>query len=172
MAEPGTRSKRNLLEVVDWTEDDEIRCARWHSDSGFPRPKRVVVADDRITADVAYRLACQDTAMVWRGDFQNARQLLTAMARRVDRRRHKTATSPAEAFRLYRRSQAQRARTLGMVVVPFEAGLIIPLRRAPDVRQACAEAHCPADQPFLISLRQLPGNVQSALVEGGQKFLA
>jgi methylase of polypeptide subunit release factors len=155
VVKPGSRSKRNLLEVVDWTEDDEIRSARWHSDSGSPRPKRVVVADDRITADVAYRLACEGTAMVWRGDFQNARQLLTAMARRVDRRRREAATSPAEAFRLHRRSQAQRARTLGMVVVPFEAGLIIPLRRAPDVRQACAEAHCPADQPFLISLRQL-----------------
>jgi hypothetical protein len=115
----------------------------------------VVVADDRIKAAVAYRLACQDTAMVWRGDFQNARQLLTAMARRFDRRRRKPATSPAEAFHLHRRSQAQRARMLGMLVVPFEAGLTIPLRRAPDVRQACAEAHCPADQPFLIPLRQL-----------------
>lgn len=151
----------SLQEAVDWTEDDAIRSTRWHSASGSPRPKRVVVADDRIKADVAYRLACKGTAMVWHGDFQNARHLLTAMARRFDRRRHKTARSAAEAFHLHRQSRAQRARTLGMLLVPFEGGLTIPLRRAPDVQQACAEAHCPAEQPFLVSLRELLGIISA-----------
>lgn len=151
----------SLQETVDWTEDDEIRPVRWHSDSGSPRPKHVVVTDDRIKADVAYRLACKGTAMVWRGDFQNARHLLTAMARRFDRRRRKTTTSAAEAFHLHRQNQAQRARTLGMLLVPFEGGLTIPLRRAPEVQQACAEAHCPADQPFLVSLRELLGIISA-----------
>jgi hypothetical protein len=44
----------------------------------------VVIADDRTNADVAYRLACEGTALLWRGDFQNARQLLQALARRAD----------------------------------------------------------------------------------------
>jgi methylase of polypeptide subunit release factors len=148
-------------EAVDWAEDNEVRSARWHSESGAPPPQRVVVADDRTTADVAYRLACEGTAMVWRGDFQNARQLLMAMARRVDRRRGKIVTSPAQAFHFYRRSQAQRARTLGMLLVPFDAGLAISLRRAPDVRQACAEAHCPANEPLVISLRELLGIISA-----------
>ncbi|HKR52112.1 MAG TPA: hypothetical protein VJT72_21530 [Pseudonocardiaceae bacterium] len=56
----------NQPEAVDWTEDDEVHSARWHSESGAPPPRRVVVADDRTTADVAYRLAGEGTAMVWR----------------------------------------------------------------------------------------------------------
>jgi methylase of polypeptide subunit release factors len=151
----------NQPETVDWTEDDEVRSARWHSESDAPPPRRVVVADDRTTADVAYRLADEGTAMVWRGDFQNARQLLTAMARRVDRRRKKPATSAAQAFLRYRQSQAWRARMLGMLLVPFDAGLAIPLRRAPDVRQACAEAHCSANEPLVISLRELLGIISA-----------
>ena len=36
-------------------------------------------------AAVAHRLACEGTALLWRGDFHNARQLLSAMGRRVGR---------------------------------------------------------------------------------------
>jgi hypothetical protein len=32
----------------------------------------VVIADDQMTANDAYGLACQGTALLWRGDFQNA----------------------------------------------------------------------------------------------------
>jgi len=28
-----------------------------------------VIADDRLKADDAYRLACEGTALLWRGDF-------------------------------------------------------------------------------------------------------
>ena len=68
--------------VITWQENDLTLSARWHSESGMPPPKRVVIADDRMTADAAYRLACEGTALLWRGDYQNARQLLQAMARR------------------------------------------------------------------------------------------
>ncbi len=71
--------------VLRWTEGGETRTARWHSESGTPPPARVVVADDQLTADDAQVLASQGTALLWRGDFQNARQLLIALARRVDR---------------------------------------------------------------------------------------
>ena len=136
------------------------QTARWHSESGAPPPKCVVIADDRIKADEAYRLACEGTALLWRGDFQNARQLLQALARRIDRKPRRVATSsttPAEAFHLYRQAQSQRARTLGMLLLPFADDYLIPLRRAPDVRQACAEAYGPADGPFVASLRELLG---------------
>lgn len=119
-------------------------------------PKRVQVADDTLDADAAYRLACGGTALLWRGDFQNAKQLLQAMARRFDRKPRKPATG-ADVFHLQRMARAQRARTLGMLLIPFDAGHIIPLRRAPDVRQACAEVHGPADTPHVTSLRELLG---------------
>jgi SAM-dependent methyltransferase len=126
-----------------------------------------VIADDRTTADTAYRLASAGTAMLWRGDFQNARQLLQALARRVEGKPGKAsaippATSPvapAEVFRLHRQVQARRARLLGLLLLPLAADYSVPLRRAPDLRQACAEAYGPADAPSVVSLRELLGLV-------------
>ncbi|WP_158886876.1 methyltransferase [Amycolatopsis anabasis] len=141
---------------ISWAEGDETRSARWRSESG-PPPERVVVADDGLKADAAVRLARGGTAILWRGDFQNARQLLTAMGRRVDRERRRPAPTPLEAFRRQRQAQARRARTLGALLVPFDPGHVVPLRRAPDVRQACAEAYGPADEPVVGSLRELLG---------------
>lgn len=141
---------------VEWSEDGEPRRARWLSESGVAPPRRIVVADDSFKADAAYRLACEGTAILWRGDFQNARQLLLAMARRVDRKPRKEASGP-EAWNLHRLAQSQRARILGMVLLPFEAGHRIPLRRAPDVAEACREAHGDIGEPYLGSLRELLG---------------
>jgi methylase of polypeptide subunit release factors len=149
--------------VIEWTEDGAAQSARWHSESGTPPPKRVVIADDRITADAAWRLASEGTALLWRGDFQNARQLLQAMARRIDRKPRKVASAtsaPAEAFHLYRLAQSQRARTLGMLLLPFDDDYRVPLRRAPDVQQACMEAYGATHgehEPFVASLRELLG---------------
>ena len=149
--------------VIEWVEDGAVQSARWHSESGTLPPKRVVIADDRITADAAWRLASEGTALLWRGDFQNARQLLQAMARRIDRKPRKAAlatSGPAEIFHLYRQAQSQRARTLGMLLLPFGDDYRVPLRRAPDVRQACMEAYGAAQGepgPFVTSLRELLG---------------
>jgi methylase of polypeptide subunit release factors len=142
---------------VNWTEAGESRSARWRSEGGAPPTKRVTVADDRITADAAYRLASEGTALLWRGDFQNARQLLQAMARRIDRKPRKAAASPTEAFNFHRQAQSQRARTLGMLLLPMEADFSIPLRRAPNVKEACAEAYGVGAEPSVVSLRELLG---------------
>ena len=130
---------------------------RWQSEAGVPPPKKVVVADDTMTADQAFRLASEGTALLWRGDFQNARQLLQAMARRVDKRPRKPAATPRDAFNQHRLAQSQRARTLGMLLIPVDAGHVIPLRRAPDVTAACTQAHGEADEPYVMSLRELLG---------------
>lgn len=147
--------------VVDWAEGDGERSARWRSESGAPPPKQMAIVDDRMTADQAYGLACQGTALLWRGDFQNARQMLTAMAKRADRdpRKAKKPSSPAEAFHLHRQAQAQRARTLGMLLVELDAEYGIALRRAPDIRQACVEAWGPGEGATIVSLRELLGLV-------------
>ena len=143
--------------VIEWLEENEPRSCLWRSEAGVMPPKRVTIANDTLTADAAYRLACEGTALLWRGDFQNARQLMQAMARRFDRKPRKPANTPSEAFNLHRMTQAQRARTLGMLLIPFSAGHVVPLRRAPDVQQACAEAYGPADVPYVTSLRELLG---------------
>lgn len=120
--------------------------------------------------------------MLWRGDFQNARQLLQALARRVDKpaksgkatgSRKKAlsagatkAVAPAEAFHLHRQAQAQRARVLGMVLIEFDGNYGIALRRAPDVRQACSEAWGAPDGQgasgaSVASLRELLGLISA-----------
>lgn len=146
-----------MVSEVSWTEVNENRSARWRSESGAPAPKRVMVVDDQLTADVAYRLASEGTGLLWRGDFQNARQLLQAMARRIDRKPRKAASSPTEAFNFHRQAQSQRARTLGMLLLPLEADFSIPLRRAPNVKEACAEAYGLGEEASVVSLRELLG---------------
>lgn len=149
---------------IEWTEGDEARSAVWRSESGAPAPRRVQVVDDTMTADTAFRLASEGTSLLWRGDYHNARQLLQAIARRIDERRtgkkprKKPPIAMPEAFHLHRQAQAQRARTLGMLLLPFDGDYAIPLRRAPEVGEACTEAWGPAPgEPFVASLRELLG---------------
>ena len=153
-----------------WTDGDGPHSARWRSENGSPPPKKVQLADDTLNADTAYRLACEGTALLWRGDFHNARQLLQALARRADkpspaaRKKAKapgaaTPPTPAEAFHRHRQTQGERARVLGKVLIPLDADYRIPLRRAPDVAAACLEAYGPADGPSVLSLRELLGLV-------------
>lgn len=148
---------------LSWTEAGQARSARWRSESGASAPRRVQLADDTLSADAAYRLACEGTALLWRGDFQNARQLLQALARRAERKPRKAGKPPAsltEAFHLHRQAQAQRARVLAMLLIPLEGDYAIPLRRAPDLRTACSEAWGPPDgAPSVASLRELLGLV-------------
>jgi SAM-dependent methyltransferase len=68
-----------------------------------------------------------------------------------------TTALKVEAFNRHRLAQSQRARTLGMLLLPFDADYSLPLRRAPDVRQACSEAYGPGGEPFVASLREFLG---------------
>ena len=145
------------LPTVHWTESGQTHHALWRSESAAPPPARIQAADDRMPADVAYRLICEGTHLLWRGDFQNARQLLQALARRIDKKSRKPAANPLDAFNRHRQAQSQRARLLGSVLLPFDADHAIPLRRAPDARQACLQAYGPAPGPYLASLRELQG---------------
>ena len=155
--------------MIEWSEHGEAHSTLWRSEAGSPAPRRVQLADDTLPADTAYRLACEGTALLWRGDFQNGRQLLQALMRRADRKPPKAAAkaaqkiaqaSPAERFHLHRQAQAQRARTLGALLIPVEGDYRIALRRAPDWRAACSEAWGPAGgQPSVVALRELLGIV-------------
>jgi SAM-dependent methyltransferase len=167
----------NSPPVLQWLDNGRSCQARWRSERGTPPPRNVVLADDTLTADHAYRLACEGTAMLWRGDFHNARQLLQALARRTDRvperkqrRGPEPVRTPLEQFHAHRQAQSQRARVLSMVLIPFGADHQALLRRAPDVRAACAavwgapdvvDATAAAADPVAVhsvaSLRELMG---------------
>jgi methylase of polypeptide subunit release factors len=131
----------------------------------------VVIADDTLIADSAYRLACEGTAILYRGDFQNARQLLQALVRRVDKAPKKSKRvdrvekvkkqSPLDTFNLHRLAQSQRARILGMLLIELNADHSISLRRAPDVAQACMEVYGEQSKIYVISLRELLGVISA-----------
>ena len=131
-------------------------------------PSRLLTVDDTLNADQAYRLASEGARLLWQGDFHNAKQLMQAMARRIDqsaKRRTKKPTPPPEglhpaahAFHLHRQAQAHRARILGSIVLPMAGDYSLALRRAPNVQQACTEAWGPAKgQDVHIALRELLG---------------
>ena len=135
------------------------------SESGLPVPRQVVMGDDTVAADVAYRMMCEGTGMLWQGDFHNARQLLQALSRRTQKRSSKRpvknqSADISQAFHLYRQALGQRARVLGMLFIPLDADYGIPLRRAPDVGEACFQAWGPSSgQASMVSLRELLGVV-------------
>ncbi|MBV4395718.1 class I SAM-dependent methyltransferase [Advenella alkanexedens] len=151
-----------MPQTLSWQENEINHAVQWHSESGARPPRRIVPVNDTLTADEALRLAHEGVGLLWQGDYQNARQLLQAMARRLDkktaRKKEKTATreNSRDAFNLYRLGKAQRARLLGMLLIRIEPGFHIALRRAPDVQQACEQVYDHTGA-FVVSLRELLG---------------
>jgi SAM-dependent methyltransferase len=154
--------------LLTWSEKDNTHSAIWRSDQVLP--KQVVLADDTMTADTAYRLACAGTGLLWRSDFQNARQMLQALTRRIDKPKKvrtkqqapDAPTMPGAAFHSHRQAQAQRTRILSQVLIELNGDYGIDLRRAPDAKAACTQAFGPTNgQSSVISLRGLQGVIGS-----------
>ena len=120
------------------------------------------MADDTCSADAAFRLIRDGKALLWQGDYQNARNLLLALTRRADKAPRRgsepTSLTAAEAFAEHRRKQGRRACILGNLLIPLTADYRIPLRRGQNVVDACTAGLGPV-QPeagdAVISLRGL-----------------
>lgn len=142
-----------------WTAHGQTAQARWRSEAALPPPQNVVLADDSMTAEAAIRLARAGSALLWQGDYQNARHLLQAMARRLDRApRVGTVNKPstaAEAFHQHRQRQGERAHLLASLLLPLTADYRIPLRRGQDVQAACREVFGQESEASVLSLREL-----------------
>lgn len=156
-------------QIISWQESGREFSYVWHSENQTSAPKKICLADDRISADSAYKLMCEGCAFLWQGDYHQARQLLMALSRRIDKKKQnrKPTESVTTSFHKHRQDQAQKARILGMLLIPFAAGFIIPLRRAPQVSEICqqvfsADYSSPAQAQlantnFTLSLRELLG---------------
>ncbi|GCL66082.1 methyltransferase [Pseudaquabacterium pictum] len=149
--------------AVHWTGDDGVpQQADWRSLAGHPPPARLELAGSDLPADAALRLLRGGTGLLWLGDYPNARHLLQALGRRLDARTARPARAGGSlqaAFLAQRAAQAERARILGGLLLPFDADHGLPLRRAPDVRAAGAQAHGPVTAHYVQSLRELLGLV-------------
>ena len=172
-------------QYVQWQENETLHNALWLSESNHMPPARIVLVDDTTTADDAYRLACEGSSLLWRGDFHNARQLLQALGRRIDRtnerselrKAKKAAKSTTESgssnskeipnlFHQQRQLQAQRSRILSRLLLELDSSYVSQLRRAPDVSAACTAAFGPLDKAMdescVLSFRDLQGALGAA----------
>lgn len=163
-----------MKQQLTWPENNQTKTRAWVSESDFSPPKKILLASDDLKANDFYQKASQGAAYIWRGDFQNAKQLLQAVQRRITKSMTKnksitknltkkndpgdndTGTS-ADLFHKHRQSQAHRAQLLSRLLICVESDLTIKLPRAPDVRQAISEALPDLSNEFVISLRELLG---------------
>lgn len=174
-------------QYVQWQENGSLHRAQWLSQSNHGPPARIVIIDDTTTADTAYRLANAGTSMLWRGDFHNAKQLIQALQRRIDRaelrKAEKTAKKAAQAvtdsmrgdskpvsasqhlpnlFHKNRLAQTQRSRILSRLLLHFDANYQLNLGRAPEVSEACTAAFGKMDEACVLSFRDLQGALGAA----------
>ena len=148
---------------LHWHENGHERTALWQADNGARQPTRVQTVS-ALDANSAYRLASAGTGLLWRGDYQDARQVLQGMSQRLEaaalRKKSTSSVQPggAEGFEQHRKAQALRVRVLGQLLIEVDGSYRIALKRAPDVVQACTEAWGPPDgQSRVLSLRSLQG---------------
>lgn len=145
---------------------EDGRTALWRNESGVPPPSALVGVDDTITADTALRRMASGQYLRWNGDYHNGRQLLSAVARRLDKNRARRWSRDTEVsdvcsrFHRHRAAQGERARILGRLVVVLEPDYLLALRRAPDVCAPCAAAWGANNvKPVVLGLRELLGVV-------------
>lgn len=146
--------------LIQWQENGEDKQANWQSENHSKAPKAIKIVDDSISADAAYKLACEGTGLLWRGDYQNAKLLLQAIKRRIVKPKKKAPRQPkdlTEAFHFQRQSQSHQARIMGMLLIELDAHYQINLRRAPVIQGACLHAYGNATTNQLVSLRELLG---------------
>lgn len=124
-------------------------------------PKRLIDAEDGLAADTALRWMSEGAGLVWRGDYHQAVQLLQALQRRLAKKPAPPAKDLLDAFHQGRKRQAEQARLLARLLLPFEAGHRLPLRRAPDAVDAATAALGDAPAPYLLPLREWLGMVGS-----------
>ncbi|HEY9424473.1 MAG TPA: hypothetical protein VIP54_06690, partial [Microterricola sp.] len=143
---------------VSWTEGGVEHRARWRSEGGWPVPEHIVIADEKLAADEAFRLVGNGTALLWRGDFQAARHLLSALGSRIDKRNRRAPRDLSLAFRQHREQSFHRAQLLSLLLIPLGSDYSVPLRRAPEVAEACTEAYgAAAAGDSVVALRELLG---------------
>jgi len=149
---------------ITWQEKNKTIEAVWQSEANTAPPKNVVIADDTTNAKVAYKLICEGTGFLYKGDFQNAKQLLQAITRKVDSKPIVAAENLTEAFHQHRARQIQRANITNKILIELNHGAC-DLKRAPDVKGAVTGAlitNAKLDKvpaKMVLSLRELLGMV-------------
>lgn len=136
---------------LNWRENGEERSAEWRQTSAQKPPQSLEVARDGLSAAAALKHFHRRQALLWRGDYHQAVQLLAAVKKRLP-------PPKGGDFHTHRMQQAQRSALLNLLLVEVGGDYRIALRRAPDAAGALADVFGkPAGQPFLLPLNLLLG---------------
>ncbi len=150
------------VNMVTWLEKGKPQSAVWQSEANATPPKNIIIADDTTNAKVAYKQVCEGASLLYRGDFQNAKQLLQAITRKVDIKPILPAENLTLAFHQHRARQIQRASITNKILIELNHGAC-DLKRAPNVKDAVAGAlitNAKLDKvpaKLVLSLRELLG---------------
>ena len=110
-----------------------------------------------LSSDQALNLWRQKTATIWHGDFHQAKALLAAAKRRLQKPA-KTGNNLLETFHKHRLQQQQKSHLLSHLYVLVAPHWQLNLSRAPDIAEACQQAFGFDNQePVLLSLQALLG---------------
>lgn len=113
--------------------------------------------DDRLRADEALARLRQGERLLYTGDFRNARQLLAALTRRLERKRKVQSKEPRDHFFADRENTAQTAEVLSRLLVGLCADGQVKCANAPNVREAAEAAWGAELGERVVSLRELLG---------------
>ena len=137
--------------TLTWQEQGQVRQAQWRNTATQKPPAALAVAEAGLSAKAVLKIFRQGQALLWRGDYHQAVQLLSAVKRQLP-----AAASPD--FHTHRMQQAQRSRLANMLLVEIDVGYRLNLRRAPDISAALADVFGePNSEPFLLPLNLLLG---------------
>lgn len=144
---------------IEWEQDSMPHKSLWFSEAGLAPPSKVTLIDDTISANQALMLMKDGKGLLWVGDYQNGRELLRAIARRLDRPprvgQDKSPDTPAEIFASHRQRQGVKAELMGLLLIALTKDFVIELRRGQEVALACKEVLGAISEPVVMPLKQL-----------------
>jgi methylase of polypeptide subunit release factors len=143
-----------MHETLTWIESDRPFYSEWRSANRSPIPAKVQVLSE-CNAEQAWELLSSGTAILWRGDFFQAKTLLAELGRKCIP--PATTGSLLEIFQQQRAFSSQKALLLGRLLISVEAEHRILLDRAPDLKAALEEAYASSPKSYVLSLRELLG---------------
>ena len=153
----------SLKPEVDPRQEFAQLNVAWQSEHHYKAPVYFVYADDSLSAQAALKWMRQGVAIIWQGDYHQAKQVLAAMSRQIDKpkKRKGEPESWQDRFNLYRLAQAQKAQILNLFLLRINytepEGLQVMARRAPDIVQAVSAAGWQWQEDICVSLRELLG---------------
>lgn len=141
-----------------WQEGDTRFSADWRSENGVPAPEQLTVVGDELTADQALARLKNGEALLYRGDFRNARQLLSAVSRRLEKKRPRVKSGVLrEQFFAEREAKAREAELLSRLCVAVDSEGKILCGHAPEEREALLGTWGALPERTVVSLRELLG---------------